>query len=58
MSSDKAVNPTNAMGASKIMGEKLIAASNNLQNFGGTVFCNSRSGNVLGSSWVGCAYFY
>lgn len=49
MSSDKAVNPTNAMGASKLMGEKLITASNNLQNFGGTVFCSTRFGNVLGS---------
>ncbi len=49
MSSDKAVNPTNAMGASKLMGEKLIAASNNLQDFDGPIFCSTRFGNVLGS---------
>lgn len=49
MSSDKAVNPTNAMGASKLMGEKLISAANNVQNSGGTVFCSARFGNVIGS---------
>ncbi len=49
MSSDKAVNPTNAMGASKLMGEKLIAAANNFQNYDGTVFCSTRFGNVIGS---------
>ena len=49
MSSDKAVNPTNAMGASKLMGEKLITAANNFQNYGGTVFCSVRFGNVIGS---------
>jgi FlaA1/EpsC-like NDP-sugar epimerase len=49
MSSDKAVNPTNAMGASKLMGEKLVTTSNNLQSFSKTVFCSTRFGNVLGS---------
>jgi len=49
MSSDKAVNPTNAMGASKLMGEKLITAANNVQNYGGTIFCSVRFGNVIGS---------
>lgn len=49
MSSDKAVNPTNTMGASKLMGEKLVTAANNLQINNHTIFCSSRFGNVLGS---------
>ena len=48
-SSDKAVNPTNVMGTSKLMGERLITAANsNLRN-DGPVFTSARFGNVLGS---------
>ena len=48
-SSDKAVNPTNVMGTSKLMGERLITAAN--VNFRGhePVFASTRFGNVLGS---------
>ncbi len=46
-SSDKAVNPTNVMGTSKLMGERLITAAN--ANGGGAVFASTRFGNVLGS---------
>jgi FlaA1/EpsC-like NDP-sugar epimerase len=48
-SSDKAVNPTNVMGTSKLMGERLITAAN--VNFRGKepVFASTRFGNVLGS---------
>jgi len=47
-SSDKAVNPTNVMGTSKLMGERLITAANsNLRS--GPVFTSTRFGNVLGS---------
>lgn len=49
MSSDKAVNPTNVMGTSKLMGERLITAANSLGNGHRTVFSSSRFGNVLGS---------
>lgn len=46
-SSDKAVNPTNVMGTTKLMGERLITAANLLG--GGTAFFSTRFGNVTGS---------
>lgn len=49
-SSDKAVNPTNAMGASKLMGERLIAAANEMRGSAQTCFSSVRFGNVLGSN--------
>jgi len=48
-SSDKAVNPTNVMGTSKLMGEKLITAANAVRNSDITVFSSTRFGNVIGS---------
>ena len=48
-SSDKAVNPTNVMDTSKLMGERLITAANALKNGDGTIFSSSRFGNVIGS---------
>ena len=48
-SSDKAVNPTNVMGITKLMGERLITAANLTKSLGGTVFASTRFGNVLGS---------
>ena len=47
-SSDKAVNPTNVMGTSKLMGERLITAANASSN-SGAIFASTRFGNVLGS---------
>jgi FlaA1/EpsC-like NDP-sugar epimerase len=49
-SSDKAVNPTNVMGTSKLMGERLITAANCNLRTAGPVFTSTRFGNVLGSS--------
>jgi FlaA1/EpsC-like NDP-sugar epimerase len=49
-SSDKAVNPTNTMGASKLMGERLVAAANEMRGTAGTRFASVRFGNVLGSN--------
>lgn len=46
-SSDKAVNPTNVMGTSKLMGERLMSAAQ-LAN-SDTLFTSTRFGNVLGS---------
>jgi FlaA1/EpsC-like NDP-sugar epimerase len=48
-SSDKAVNPTNVMGTSKLMGERIITAANIVNNNGDQVFSSVRFGNVLGS---------
>jgi FlaA1/EpsC-like NDP-sugar epimerase len=49
-SSDKAVNPSNVMGTSKLMGEKLIIAANTYKGKHKTRFSCVRFGNVLGSS--------
>lgn len=48
-SSDKAVNPTNVMGTSKLMGERLMSAANGNLRGNGPVFASTRFGNVLGS---------
>jgi FlaA1/EpsC-like NDP-sugar epimerase len=48
-SSDKAVNPTNVMGTSKLMGERLITAANEDFRGNGQAFASTRFGNVLGS---------
>ncbi len=49
-SSDKSVNPTNAMGASKMMGERLVAAAQEASGSSGTIFASVRFGNVVGSN--------
>lgn len=48
-SSDKAVNPTNVMGTSKLMGERLITAAHSSTREAQTTFASTRFGNVLGS---------
>jgi FlaA1/EpsC-like NDP-sugar epimerase len=48
-SSDKAVNPTSAMGASKLLGERLVIAANGQVGSSGTRFSCVRFGNVLNS---------
>ncbi len=48
-SSDKAVNPNNAMGTSKLMAERLMIAANQHRGPRSTIFYNVRLGNVTGS---------
>lgn len=49
ISTDKAVNPINMYGATKLTAEKLILNANNLSGKNGTIFSAVRYGNVLGS---------
>jgi len=49
LSTDKAVNPINAMGMSKALMEKLMIAKARTYGETGTIFCGTRYGNVMGS---------
>ena len=49
LSSDKAVNPVNMYGATKLCADKMFVASNHYSGVAGTRFSVVRYGNVLGS---------
>jgi UDP-N-acetylglucosamine 4,6-dehydratase len=49
LSTDKAVNPVNLYGASKLASDKIFVAGNNLSGIDGTRFSVVRYGNVFGS---------
>ncbi len=49
LSTDKAANPINLYGASKLASDKIFVAANNLSGAGGTQFSVVRYGNVVGS---------
>lgn len=49
LSTDKAANPANLYGASKLASDKIMVAANNLSGDLGTAFSVVRYGNVIGS---------
>ncbi len=49
LSTDKAANPVNLYGASKLASDKIFVAANNLSGSDGTKFAVVRYGNVMGS---------
>lgn len=49
LSTDKAANPINLYGASKLAADKIMVAANNLSGDRGTKFAVVRYGNVIGS---------
>ena len=49
-SSDKAVNPTNVMGTTKLMGERMMTAAHSNGIANNPIFASTRFGNVLGSN--------
>lgn len=49
LSTDKAANPANLYGASKLAADKIFVAGNNLSGDDGTMFSVVRYGNVIGS---------
>ncbi len=49
LSTDKAVNPVNLYGATKLVAEKLFVQANSYSGHSGTRFCCVRYGNVVGS---------
>jgi len=57
-STDKAVSPTNVMGTSKLMAERLVTAANNYSKNGVPVFASTRFGNVLASRGSVLRVFY
>ncbi|MFX1500242.1 MAG: polysaccharide biosynthesis protein, partial [Promethearchaeota archaeon] len=48
-STDKAASPSNTMGVTKLLGEKLVTAANFYKGNAKTIFYSVRFGNVLGS---------
>ena len=57
LSTDKAVNPINIYGASKLAADKIFVAANALAGSSGTRFSVVRYGNVLGSRGSVVPYF-
>lgn len=56
-SSDKAVNPTNVMGITKLLAERLVISANYYKGSKKTIFSCLRFGNILGSNGSVIALF-
>jgi len=48
-SSDKGISPTNTMGATKLLAERLMSSADYTRGYARTVFASVRFGNVMGS---------
>jgi len=57
-SSDKAVNPTNVMGTTKLLGERMMTSALNMKSSRDIVFSSTRFGNVIGSKGSVAPIFY
>lgn len=57
LSTDKAANPINLYGATKLASDKLFVAANNMSGTNGTIFSVVRYGNVIGSRGSVVPYF-
>lgn len=57
-SSDKAVNPTNVMGTTKLLGERLMTSALNIKSPRDIIFSSTRFGNVIGSKGSVAPIFY
>ena len=57
-SSDKAVNSTNVMGTTKLLGERLMTSAVNMKGSKKIVFSSTRFGNVIGSRGSVAPIFY
>ena len=57
LSTDKAVNPINLYGGTKLVSDKLFISANAYSGFGGTIFAVVRYGNVAGSRGSVIPYF-
>jgi UDP-N-acetylglucosamine 4,6-dehydratase len=57
LSTDKAANPINLYGATKLCSDKIFVAANNLVGYGRTRFSVVRYGNVVGSRGSVIPYF-
>lgn len=57
-SSDKAVNSTNVMGTTKLLGERLITSAANIKGASNIIFSSARFGNVIGSRGSVLPIFY
>lgn len=58
LSTDKAVNPVNLYGGTKLVSDKLFIAANSYRGLCGTIFSVVRYGNVAGSRGSVIPFFY